>query len=87
MNPDKNLVIFGQNLKHYRKLYGFSQTDLSIRTGISKRSISLYERGMMNPSLYTCGVLADALQISITELLMIKEEHEGWLFNGGRKEF
>lgn len=53
---------------------GWSQMELSRRSGVHISSISSYERGLHMPSVITAGYLAQALGISIDEYIYGRPE-------------
>ena len=54
---------FGTILREARLAAGFSQADLSERSGLPKPTLSRYENGHVLPSLLTLRRLADALSV------------------------
>ncbi|AYP68784.1 HTH-type transcriptional regulator [Bacillus phage vB_BpsM-61] len=68
-------MTIARNLKAARVMKGESQLSLSKDSGVSQAQISSIENGLKkNPGIYTVRKLADALGISVDELL--KEENE-----------
>ena len=65
---DEN-TIFMRNLKYLRKLKGISQTELANKCGLTKRMISYYETHAVNPPLDKINALANALEVSVSDLL------------------
>lgn len=59
---------FGKRLKELRKEADLTQTDLSIQTGISKSSISMYENNNRTPELETFESLADFFNVDMDYL-------------------
>jgi transcriptional regulator with XRE-family HTH domain len=57
------------NLRAFRELRGFTQTELGQRAGIGSASVSHFETGQRAPSLESLVRLADALEISTDALL------------------
>jgi len=55
--------IFRSNLKHYRKLIGLTQEELSELSGISHDYLSEIERGKKTPSFKRIDLLSKALNI------------------------
>lgn len=47
----KKVTFFGERLKRARQFRGLTLTDLALKTGISKQSLSLYENGTNFPDL------------------------------------
>ena len=39
------------NIKKYRKMFGYTQSELGIEIGVSKNTISLWEKGILEPNL------------------------------------
>jgi transcriptional regulator with XRE-family HTH domain len=64
------LNLFGTNLRRIRKEKGFSQRELSSRCNIDNADISRMENGDINITLKTLQQLADAMDISVLELLI-----------------
>lgn len=57
------------NLRHYRRLRGFSQEELAHRADIDRTYVSLLERRKYSASIDTIGKLAAALDIEPDTLL------------------
>jgi transcriptional regulator with XRE-family HTH domain len=64
---------FGKNLAEIRRKKGFTQTELAKKSGVSKRTITYYERETQNPSLATMTKLANALDVPAERFLPKKE--------------
>jgi transcriptional regulator with XRE-family HTH domain len=60
-------------LKTQRKKEGLSYEQLAERAGIHRTTISLIEREKQIPTILTCKKLANALEISLTELVKKSE--------------
>jgi ribosome-binding protein aMBF1 (putative translation factor) len=56
-----------------REVLGISQEELAHRAGLHRTYISDIERGARNPSLKTLSRLADALEISTSDLIRLGE--------------
>jgi transcriptional regulator with XRE-family HTH domain len=67
MAPERGT--FGALLRDARLAAGFSQSDLSERSGLPKPTLSRYENGHVLPSLATLRKLADALGVGESTLL------------------
>lgn len=63
------LASFAENLRRLRKQADLSQEELGSRAGIQMADISRYEGGHRDPRITTVARLAEALDVSITELL------------------
>lgn len=59
----------GQNLKRIRTKKGMSQGDISRALDVHRAYVSGIENGKRNPTLATIQKLADALGVSVSELL------------------
>jgi len=59
----------GQNLKRIRAKKGMSQGDISRALDVHRAYVSGIENGKRNPTLTTIKKLADALGVSVSELL------------------
>ena len=59
----------GQNLKRIRAKKGMSQGDISRALDVHRAYVSGIENGKRNPTLTTIQKLADALGVSVSELL------------------
>lgn len=65
-----NTMTFGEKLKEARKSAGLTQTELGEASGISLRTICLYENGKMYPrKRENYQKLADALQVDVQYLM------------------
>lgn len=59
----------GQNIKRIREQKGMTQGDICRALNLDRGYISSIENGKRNPTLSTLKKLADALKISVDELL------------------
>jgi uncharacterized Tic20 family protein len=71
---DKTAI--AKKIIHYRKLKGITQEVLSELTGLNVRTIQRIESGEVDPRLYTLKSIADALSVSLEELLPEPTQHE-----------
>ena len=62
-------IALGRRIKALRIAADKSQAELAFDCEIDRTYISLLERGLANPSLWTLGTLAYALQTSVEGLL------------------
>lgn len=60
---------FGAKVKHFRELRGMTQSDLSRLSGVGQSRISIIERASSTPSLKVAMVLAQTLEIPISDLI------------------
>jgi transcriptional regulator with XRE-family HTH domain len=68
---NKNTNTFGKRIAAVRKSRGLSQRDLAKQVGISYRMIAYYEAQTNRPPAAKLPVIANALKISVDELLGI----------------
>jgi len=67
---------FGQRLARLRKARGFSQTDLGEVVGASQRAMSYYERQTERPPAHLLPKLAEALGVTVDQLLGLRPARE-----------
>lgn len=60
---------FNERLKKYREEKDLTQSELSLRSGISTRMIQKYEAGVARPRWDASEKIANALEIPIADLL------------------
>ena len=67
-----------KGLKSIRQKLGISQAELEKMTGIDANTFSRYERGVVVPSVEVAQKVAEALKVSVDELLNgpVKQEFE-----------
>lgn len=63
-------MTIGELIKKERKRCGWSQTELSKKSGISSRSIGHYEHGQRDPQMITLGKIQGAMGMQIQFLRM-----------------
>lgn len=63
------LVSFGQKVKAIRKTQGISQEELAFRANLHRTYIGMIERAEKNITLMNIEKIANALEVSICELL------------------
>lgn len=59
----------GYKIKYERSKQGLSQLDLSLKTGLTTRTISRIECGTIDPKYSTLVKIAEALGVNLSELL------------------
>lgn len=64
----------GLKMRLFRKEHGYTQKDLAKLLGVTKQSISSYERGKSQPSMATIIEFSDISGYSISELVAIEEK-------------
>ena len=62
-------LVFARNLRQARRLKDLSQEALALQAALSRTYVSEVERGMRNVSIDNMGLLADALEIALGDLL------------------
>jgi len=62
-------IALGKRLKELRIKADKSQAELAFDSELDRTYISLIERGLANPSLWTLGTLAFALKTTVPDLL------------------
>lgn len=62
-------IALGKRLKELRIEADKSQTELAFDCELDRTYISLMERGLANPSLWTLGTVAFALKTTVSDLL------------------
>ena len=62
------LLQFGRRIRQLRKNDNLSQEQLAEITGLHRNYIGMIERGERNPSLLNINILAQAFQLSLSEL-------------------
>ncbi|TWP28828.1 XRE family transcriptional regulator [Apibacter muscae] len=74
MEKDKILKIIGKRIKQVRESKGFSQLELvgKMLGDIDPTNISRIESGRTNPTIYTLYRIAEALEVSLEELVSIE---------------
>ena len=59
----------GYKINYERSKQGLSQLDLSLKTGLTTRTISRIECGTIDPKYSTLVKIAEALGVNLSELL------------------
>ena len=60
-------------LKVRRTAKGWTQADLAIRVGVSRKTINTVENGIFVPSTVLALKLAQALEVSVEELFALEQ--------------
>ena len=61
--------IFATNLRHYRKLKGWTQEDFAESLGTDRTYVSSMERGIRNPSIEVVAKIAAVLEVEPDKLI------------------
>lgn len=64
------------HIKIARVEAGMTQLDLAEKTGVTRQTISLIEKGKYNPTLKLCLAICYTLNRSLDELFWIENEEE-----------
>jgi transcriptional regulator with XRE-family HTH domain len=75
-NPNKKITESGVRLAKLRKAAGLSQVQLAALIDIPQRTLSFYETYAENVPSTLVPVLADALGVTVQEILGIQDETE-----------
>ena len=59
----------GEQIKKYRKKAGLSQRELGEKLGVSQQHIAQYESGKRTPKIENLNKIADALKLSLNDLI------------------
>jgi len=70
----KYLKYIGKNIARVRKENNLTQVDVCAEIEMDKPYLSSIENGRQNPTLLTLRKLADAIGITVNELLFTKED-------------
>ena len=62
-------MLFSEKIKLLRNKIGISQEELGFRACVSKQQIGLIERGESSPTIDTLDQIAQALEISLVDLV------------------
>ncbi|WP_228728185.1 helix-turn-helix domain-containing protein [Brevibacillus composti] len=70
------MMSFGLNVKQARKEKGLTLQELSDRSGVSPSMLSMIEREEKNPTLHVACQIAEALELTLSQLLGEQEKRE-----------
>lgn len=73
--------MIGDNVKLLRNIRGLGQKELAELIGIAPGTLAHIEKGTRNPSLEMLYKLADALCVSVINLLLSKEEIDRFYYD------
>ncbi len=65
---------FGDRVRELRKLRGLSQEDFADKARVHRTYMGGIERGERNPSLKNIAAIADALDVTLSELFSFSRE-------------
>lgn len=73
-NPNELTRVIGERLRRYRKIKGWSQLELGIQADVDRSYIGRIENGQVRVTVHTLCLLANALNINITQLMGATED-------------
>ena len=72
MTKKKILIVFGDKVRELRKEKGLSQEELSFKADLHRTYIGMIERAEKNITLVNIEKIANALEISVNDLMNFK---------------
>ncbi len=72
MIKDQLKIALGKRIIKLREKKGWSQSDLARACNKDRQAIEKLENGKVNPTLYTLLELANALEVSLPELVDLR---------------
>lgn len=66
--------MIGERISYFRRKRGLMQKELAKLVGVSAQTISVWEKGVISPSSAKFEKIAEALGITVTELLDLAED-------------
>jgi transcriptional regulator with XRE-family HTH domain len=82
-NTNRLIDILAHNVRGFRKAKGWSLQKLIEASGISKRMLTLIEKGEANPSVKTIDQIAQGLGVSFGELISANEGQKVQVYTSG----
>lgn len=70
-------VVVGLNVQKIRRERGYSQEELSFRSGFTRAYLSGLEAGRRNPTIVSLAKLSRALETAIEDLIRLPDIHAG----------
>ena len=61
--------MINENIKHFRKTRGMSQEEMAVKLNVVRQTVSKWETAKGYPDITLLEPLADALRVSVTELI------------------
>ena len=74
MKKRKELIMIGKNIKHLRKVAGFSQENFAMHIDMGRSFYGRVERGEQNISVLNLIKIAIALNVEVSQLLPTLKE-------------
>lgn len=69
--------MIGENIATLRKINKLSQEEFAEKIGVTRQSISKWEKGDSVPDLESCVLIAKCFNVSIDDLVNYSEEKNG----------
>lgn len=69
------MLVIRYNVAEKRREKGMTQKELSQKAGISTAMISFIENDKRQPTVYVIVSIAKALDVTLNELIIIKDNH------------
>ena len=66
---EKITIKFAERIRDLRKDEGISQADLAEKLGVTQRRISYWERGDVEPDMYSLWKISDYFEVSVDYLI------------------
>src|SRR3569833_2131411 len=66
----------GKRIRRYREARGWSQKELSEKTGLSQSAISKFETDELTPAMDTIQKIADVLGVGLSDLITLEASSE-----------
>ena len=66
--------MIGKNLQKLRKQKGLTQEALAEQVGVARQTVAKWETGESSPDLETAGLLANALNVALDDLVNAPED-------------
>ena len=70
----KELLVSAKNIKYYRKCKRMTAIELAKLVGVTRQSISAYEKGIQFPTGDKMKKIADALGVTTEDLIVIGDK-------------
>ena len=74
IDPNELTRLLGRAVRETRERVGISQSELAAKADLHPTYVSVVERGLKSPTLYTLARIAKALEKKPSELIMLAEE-------------
>ena len=66
----------GERIKEIRISKGFTQIELSEKSGIAVRTIQRIENSDVTPSIYSLNAIGEALDVKLNEVLKVENDEK-----------